>query len=123
MYIYVEALPAANLIDRSYQTGGPGSSTKQEEEFLRKTWDFKSKCSLPAGNYEYPFSVIIPGSTPESVEGLPDSYIIYRMKATIERNILAQNFVARRQVRIIRTLDTASLELAHAMVNIFVFDV
>ena len=116
-------LTAANLTDRLYQTGGSGGSTKQEEEFLRKTWDFKNKCSLPAGNYEYPFDLIIPGSTPESVEGLPDSYIIYRMKATIERNILAQNFVARRQVRLIRTLDTASLELAHAMVNIFVLDV
>ena len=108
---------------RWYQTGASGANSfKEQDEFLRKTWDFTNKCkrsseTLPAGNYEYPFGMIVPGQTPESVEGLTDTYIIYRMKATIERNILAQNFVARKQVRIIRTLDTASLELAHAMVS------
>lgn len=94
---------------------------KQEEEFLRKTWDFQNNGKrtseiLPAGNYEYPFDFILPGSTPESVEGLADTWIVYRMKATIERGMFAQNPVARKQVRIIRTLDTAALELAHAMV-------
>ena len=77
----------------------------------------RSAETLPAGNYEYPFDMILPGSTPESVEGLQDSWVIYRMKATIERGILQQNSVARKQVRVIRTLDTAALELAHAMVH------
>ncbi|MCJ1452310.1 hypothetical protein MMC28_002652 [Mycoblastus sanguinarius] len=105
-----------------YQTGGSGGNlVKQDEEFLRNTWDFmtnngkRSAETLPAGNYEYPFDMILPGSTPESVEGLQDSWVIYRMKATIERGILQQNSVARKQVRVIRTLDTAALELAHAM--------
>ena len=88
---------------------------------MRKIWDFQSSGkrnseNLPAGNYEYPFEMVLPGSTPESVEGLTDTWIVYRMKATIERNILQQNLVARKQVRIIRTLDPAALELAHAMV-------
>jgi len=107
-----------------HQSGGSGNSLiKQEEEFLRKTWDFQNNGKrtsevLPAGNYEYPFDVILPGSTPESVEGLADTWIVYRMKATIERDMFAfaKNPIARRQVRIIRTLDTAALELAHAMV-------
>ena len=60
--------------------------------------------------------MILPGSTPESVEGLADTWLVYRMKATIERGILQQNLVARKQVRVIRTLDTAALEFAHAMV-------
>ena len=60
--------------------------------------------------------MILPGSTPESVEGLTDTWLVYRMKATIERGILQQNTVARKQVRVIRTLDTGALELAHAMV-------
>lgn len=38
------------------------------------------------------------------------------MKATIDRPMFASNTVTRKQVRIIRTLDTAALELAHAMV-------
>ena len=107
------------------QTGGSGPNlVKQEEEFLRKTWDFqnngkRSSEVLPAGNYEYPFEMILPGSTPESVEGLSESWVVYRMKATIERGILQQNQIARKQVRVIRTLDTAALELAHAMVLSF----
>jgi len=70
-----------------------------------------------AGNYEFPFEVIIPGDTPESVEGLPESWVIYRMKATIDRGRLQQNIHARKHVRIIRTLDPAALELAHSMVR------
>jgi len=89
---------------------------KHEEEFLRRSWDFKrSTETLPAGNYEWPFGLILSGETPESVEGLSDTWIIYRMKATIERGLLQQNCVARKQVRIIRTLEPGSLELAHAM--------
>lgn len=96
---------------------------KHEEEFMRHTWDFtnlgkRSSETLLAGNYEYPFDLILPGSTPESVEGLTDTWIVYRMKATIERGLLQQNSVARKQVRIIRTLDSAALELAHVMVNL-----
>ena len=112
----------ADLYGSWYQGGGSGSSSsKHDDEFLRKTWDFQNNGKrnseiLPAGNYEYPFDMIIPGSTPESIEGLTDTWIVYRMKATIERGILQQNSVARKQVRIIRTLDTAALELAHAMV-------
>ena len=60
--------------------------------------------------------MVIPGSTPESLEGLPDSWVIYRMKATIERGVLQQNHIARKQVRIVRSLDPTALELAHTMV-------
>jgi len=122
---YAEATSStrADMCGSWYQSGGSGANqVKQEDEFLRKTWDFqnngkRSSEILPAGNYEYPFDMIIPGSTPESVEGLANTWIVYRMKATIERGILQQNPIARKQVRIIRTLDTAALELAHAMVN------
>ena len=71
---------------------------------------------MPAGNYEWPFNMIIPGNTPESLEGLADTWIIYRLKATIERGVLQSNSIARKQVRIIRSLDPTALELAHSMV-------
>lgn len=91
---------------------------KHEEEFLRHTWYFKKSTeALPAGNYEWPFDKLIPGSTPESLEGLHDSWIIYRMKATIERGMLQQNSIARKQVHILRLLDATALELAHSMVG------
>lgn len=39
------------------------------------------------------------------------------MKATIGRGVLQQNSIARRHVRIIRTLDPSALELSHAMAS------
>ena len=90
---------------------------KNREEFMRRVWDFqRSSETLAAGNYEWPFEMIIPGCTPDSLEGLTETWVVYRMKATIERAMLQQNTLARRQVRIIRTLDPAALELSHAMV-------
>ncbi|MCJ1351070.1 MAG: hypothetical protein MMC33_001052 [Icmadophila ericetorum] len=93
---------------------------KQEREFHRENWNFVNPGkghseTLPAGNYEYPFEAIVPGNMPESIEGLPDSWIVYRMKATIDRGIWASNVYARKHIRIIRTFDPGALELAHAM--------
>lgn len=88
--------------------------------FYEKTWKFrepgKSKTEiLPAGNYEYPFEVILEGSMPESVEGLHDTYVTYRFKAEIGRKY-AKDIIVRRPLRIIRTLEASALELSHVMV-------
>lgn len=71
--------------------------------------------SLPAGNYEWPFEYILPGNTAESVEGLPDTHILYKLKATVARGRLAYDLHVYKPVRIIRTLSPAALELSHAM--------
>ncbi|KFY16717.1 hypothetical protein V492_01141 [Pseudogymnoascus sp. VKM F-4246] len=71
--------------------------------------------TLGATNYEWPFEVIIPGSTAESVAGLHDSHIQYKLKATIARGRLAYDLHAYKSVRVVRTLDPAALELSHAM--------
>lgn len=73
--------------------------------------------TLQKGNYEWAFEYVVPGRFSESVEGLSDSWVIYRMKATLERGILQQKSVARKHVRLIRTLDPSSLELSHEMVS------
>ena len=70
-----------------------------------------------AGNYEFPFEIIIPGSSPESVEGLGDSWIIYRVKATVDRGFLSSKLQTRKHMRVVRTLDPSSLELVHEMVR------
>jgi len=73
---------------------------------------------LPAGNYEWPFDCIIPGDSPESLEGLTEGWVIYRLKATIERgSIFAHNMHARKHLRVVRTLGPSDLELVHAMVS------
>ncbi len=73
---------------------------------------------MPADNHVWPFEWALPGTTPESIEGLPRSWNIYRLKATIERGIMQQNVVARKHVRIIRTLDPSDLELSLGMVRL-----
>lgn len=55
---------------------------------------------------------------PESVEGLSETWVMYRFKAEIGRKY-AKDIVARKPLRIIRTLDPSALELSHAMVGFF----
>ena len=80
---------------------GPGSSSKGS--------------ILPEGNYEWPFELVIPGTMAESVEGLPESHIVYKLKATVARGKLAYDLHAWKPVRVVRTLDPSALELTHAM--------
>lgn len=61
--------------------------------------------------------MVIPGSTPESVEGLVYSWVVYRMKATIGRGAFGRDILANKHVRIVRTLDPTALDLSHAMVR------
>ncbi|KAI0425909.1 arrestin [Xylaria sp. FL1042] len=71
--------------------------------------------TLAPGNYEWPFEMMLPGDTPESVEGLYQTGITYLFKATVSRGKLAKNLHAFKRLRIIRTLEPAALELNHAM--------
>lgn len=71
--------------------------------------------TLPAGNYEWPFELVMAGSMAESIEGLAESHITYKLKATVARGKLAYDLHAWKPVRIVRTLDPSALELAHAM--------
>ncbi|KAJ6151891.1 Arrestin-like N-terminal [Penicillium chrysogenum] len=96
-----------------------GRKSWRERVFYEKTWRFrdpgKGKTEvLPAGNYEYPFDVVLEGSMPESVEGLAETWVMYRFKAEIGRKYV-KDIVARKPLRIIRTLDPSALELSHAM--------
>lgn len=70
---------------------------------------------LPAGNYEYPFEYLLPGDTAESVEGIPEASITYRIKATVGRGKLAYDLHAYKHLRVIRTLEPGALEFLHAM--------
>ncbi|EOO01778.1 putative arrestin domain-containing protein [Phaeoacremonium minimum UCRPA7] len=71
--------------------------------------------TLAAGNYEWPFELLLPGDTCESVEGLPEANIIYHLKATVARGKLAYDLHTKKRVRIIRTLESSALEFLHAM--------
>ncbi|GMG52898.1 unnamed protein product [Aspergillus oryzae var. brunneus] len=102
-------------------SAGGGRKSWRERVIYEKTWRFrdpgKGKTEiLPAGNYEYPFNLVLEGNMPESIEGLSDTYITYRFKAEIGRKY-AKDIIVRKPLRIIRTLEPSALELAHAMVS------
>lgn len=71
--------------------------------------------TLAAGNYEWPFELMLPGDTCESVEGLHEANITYKLKATVARGKLAYDLHAYKRLRIIRTLESSALEFLHAM--------
>ncbi|KAG7101675.1 HECT-type ubiquitin ligase-interacting protein creD like [Verticillium longisporum] len=90
-------------------------------ELLRHRWApfVKSqngeKKVLEAGNYEWPFKLDLSGETPESVEGIPEASITYRLKATVARGKLSHDLHAYKPLRIVRTLEPSALEFLHAM--------
>lgn len=71
--------------------------------------------TLVKGNYEFPFSAILPGSIPESVEGLPNASVVYKLEATIERNKFHTDLICRKHLRVVRTLAPDALELSETV--------
>ncbi|KAK4938419.1 hypothetical protein LTR10_021136 [Elasticomyces elasticus] len=117
-------LTLSGILHMSYLTSSTSSmsgrrTAYKEKTFFEKSWVFrdpgKSKSeTLPPDNYEWPFRCILEGSLPESVEGLKDAWVIYRLKAEISRK-RGRDIVVRKPLRIVRTFDANALELAHAM--------
>lgn len=70
---------------------------------------------LVQGNYEFPFSAILPGSIPESVEGLPGASVVYKLEATIDRGKFHNAMMAKKHIRVVRTLTTDAVELSETV--------
>ncbi|EXJ92982.1 hypothetical protein A1O3_01538 [Capronia epimyces CBS 606.96] len=117
-------LTLSGILHMSWQTTSTSSmsgrrTAYKERTFFEKSWTFrepgKGKTEvLQPDNYEWPFQCILEGSLPESVEGLKEAWIIYRLKAEISRK-RGRDIVVRKPLRIVRTLDSNALELSHAM--------
>ncbi|KAF4454275.1 hypothetical protein F53441_3276 [Fusarium austroafricanum] len=71
--------------------------------------------TLPAGNYEWPFELMMPGDTSESLEGIRDASITNGLRATIGRGKLARHISCNKKLRIIRTFAPTALEFMHNM--------
>ncbi|KAI0133562.1 arrestin domain-containing protein [Xylariales sp. AK1849] len=102
-------------------TGTHSQKVDRTTTVLKHTWppfvagSQNHSHTLSAGNYEWPFELLLPGDTAESVEGLFQTNISYGLKATVSRGKLAKNYHAYKRVRVVRTLDPAALEFNHAM--------
>ncbi|CVK95175.1 related to ROD1-O-dinitrobenzene,calcium and zinc resistance protein [Fusarium mangiferae] len=71
--------------------------------------------TLPAGNYEWPFELMMAGDTSESLEGIRDASITYGLRATISRGKLARHISCTKKLRIIRTFAPTALEFMHSL--------
>ncbi|KAK4150885.1 putative HECT-type ubiquitin ligase-interacting protein cred [Chaetomidium leptoderma] len=71
--------------------------------------------TLAPGNYEWPFELLLGGDTTESVEGLREASVRYKLKATLARGKLSHDRHAYKQLRVIRTLGASALETLHSM--------
>lgn len=70
---------------------------------------------LASGNYEIPFSAILPGHMPESVEGLPGASVTYKLEALIDRGKFHNVMLAKKHVRVVRTMTADAVELSETM--------
>ncbi|KAK6458095.1 O-dinitrobenzene, calcium and zinc resistance protein [Scheffersomyces xylosifermentans] len=74
-----------------------------------------SNHTLVSGNYEFPFSAVLPGDMPESIEGLPGASLVYRLEATIDRGKFHTSLLTKKHIRVIRTMTTDAVELSETV--------
>ncbi|CCE78836.1 Piso0_000868 [Millerozyma farinosa CBS 7064] len=70
---------------------------------------------LTEGNYEFPFSAILPGNMPESVEGLPGASVVYKLVAKLDRGKFHNALTTSKHIRVLRTLNIDSVELSETV--------
>lgn len=120
MFIFLQ-FPFFSWADQRASTPGvSGQKVDKSVAILDHRWSpfvgtHGKSMTLPAGNYEYPFEYMLPGDTAESVEGIPEASITYKLKSTIGRGKLAYDLHSYKHLRIIRTLEPGALEFLHAM--------
>lgn len=99
---YLHSLPGSS----SNLSSAHGSSTNLHG---------KSGHVLVLGNYEFPFSAILPGNMPESVEGLPGASVTYKLEATVDRGKFHATLVLKKHIRVVRTMTTDAVELSETV--------
>lgn len=70
---------------------------------------------LPQGNYSMPFSVNLPANVPESVEGLSNAKVLYKLECFIERGRFDRSFQTAKHFRIVRTLHPRNMNLVDSI--------
>ncbi|CCE61307.1 hypothetical protein TPHA_0A02250 [Tetrapisispora phaffii CBS 4417] len=93
----------------------PRSRSNASLASLTTTSSGSNYCTLLPGNYEFPFSAILPGSLTESVEGFPNGCVRYSLRASIERGRGENDLICEKNIRIVRTLSPDVVELSETV--------
>ncbi|KAH8711886.1 carbon catabolite repression protein cred [Phaeosphaeriaceae sp. PMI808] len=65
---------------------------------------------INAGYHEWDFAFKLPSGLDQSVEGLPTNWVVYNLKATVDRGYMSKQLSATSHIRVIRTLGRDLLE-------------
>jgi hypothetical protein len=77
-----------------------GKLVEDEQVILQPSATHK----LGPGRHEWRFRFTLDPSLPESIEGLPNGHVVYGLTAEIDRGYMSKGLLAKKHVRIIRTL-------------------
>jgi hypothetical protein len=81
-----------------------GKLVSEEQTIFPSSPSLGSTHRIAPGVHEWRFNFHIDPTLPESVEGLANSCIVYGLTAEIERGYMTKSLIAKKHVRIIRTL-------------------
>ncbi|KAL6710136.1 hypothetical protein ACN47E_009927 [Coniothyrium glycines] len=65
---------------------------------------------LSTGYHEWDFAFNMPSNLDQSVEGLPTNWVVYNLKASVDRGYMSKQLSATSHIRVIRTLGRDMLE-------------
>ncbi|SSD60620.1 uncharacterized protein SCODWIG_02381 [Saccharomycodes ludwigii] len=119
---HIKPKSSTNLKNLTSSAGAASSMARNNSNNNTQPIDFNNNnvASIPPqllekGNYEFPFSTILPGTTIESVEGLPHGSIVYKLQASIQRSKFLNDITVKKHIRIIRTLSPDSVDLSETV--------
>lgn len=106
---------SSNKSDRLLSSNAPSIPTRSKSSSsLFSLGNAPSHHTLLQGNYEFPFSTVLPGSLTESVEGLPNATVIYKLESVLER-CKGPDVSCQKPLRIVRTLSPDAVELSETV--------
>lgn len=78
----------------------------------------KSSATLAAGTHRWGFQITVVGSEPGTLVGLGNTWITYTLAVEVKRpGMLASNLTDSKPIRVIRSVNSTSYQLAHDMVR------
>uniref|UniRef100_A0A060T965 ARAD1D09174p n=1 Tax=Blastobotrys adeninivorans TaxID=409370 RepID=A0A060T965_BLAAD len=107
------AMPSSSNIQGASSppsNGGLGSGVGSSSSLSLSTLNASTRV-FNKGVHTLPFEIVIPGDIPESIEGLSGATVVYRVFVTVERGRFSNNLMARKHLRIVRTIGADAFEL------------